>query len=197
VWTSEVEQLARQPVDHPWLTKPGAPVIVGAGRLTRQKDFPTLIRAFARARAQRPCRLIILGNGELEAQLIALAKELKVEHDLSLPGFVANPYAYMARAQLFVLSSLWEGSPNVLTEALALGVPVVSTDCPSGPREILAGGEYGTLVPMEDDAALAQAMLATLDRPLARERLLQAALPYKVDASVNGYLEALGVGGAR
>jgi glycosyltransferase involved in cell wall biosynthesis len=194
VWTAEIERLAREPVNHPWLAHPSEPVIVGAGRLTRQKDFGTLIRAFAEVHAKRACRLIILGEGDRRASLARLAEELKVSEFVSLPGFTANPYAYMARAQLFVLSSLWEGSPNVLTEALALGVPVVSTDCPSGPREILAGGEYGALVPMSDSAALARAIISTLDAPLPSERLRAAAIPYRVEASVRGYLAAFGLG---
>jgi glycosyltransferase involved in cell wall biosynthesis len=104
-----------------------------------------------------------------------------------------NPYAYMARAQLFVLSSAWEGSPNVLTEALALGTPVVSTDCPSGPREILQDGRYGPLVPVGDAPALSAAMSATLDRPLPRGVLQEAARPYTLEASTAGYLRAMGL----
>jgi glycosyltransferase involved in cell wall biosynthesis len=193
VWTPELARLAQGAVDHPWLQTNDMPVILGAGRLTRQKDFATLIQAFARLRSQRPCRLILLGEGDYRARLESLASELNVRDDVSLPGFIANPYAWIARARLFVLSSLWEGSPNVLTEALALGVPVVATDCPSGPREILKNGEYGKLVPMGDAAALAQAMAETLERPLPRERLQEAARLYTVEESVRGYLEALGL----
>jgi glycosyltransferase involved in cell wall biosynthesis len=193
VWTPELSRLAQESVGHPWLQTRDTPVILGAGRLTRQKDFATLIRAFAEVRTRRPCRLIILGDGNLRSYLETLASELNVRDDVSLPGFVTNPYAWIARARLFVLSSLWEGSPNVLTEALAIGVPVVSTDCPSGPREILKDGEYGTLVPMGDVTALAHAMAATLDHPLPRERLQEAARPYTVNQSVRGYLEAFGV----
>jgi glycosyltransferase involved in cell wall biosynthesis len=193
VWTPELSRLAQESVGHPWLQTRDTPVILGAGRLTRQKDFATLIRAFAEVRTRRPCRLIILGDGNLRSYLETLASELNVRDDVSLPGFVTNPYAWIARARLFVLSSLWEGSPNVLTEALAIGVPVVSTDCPSGPREILKDGEYGTLVPMGDVTALAHAMAATLDHPLPRERLQEAARPYTVDRSVRGYLEVFGL----
>jgi glycosyltransferase involved in cell wall biosynthesis len=193
VWTPELARLAQEPADHPWFQAHDTPVILGAGRLTRQKDFATLIRAFAEVRARRPCLLILLGEGSLRSRLEALASELNVRDDVSLPGFVANPYAWIARAHLFVLSSLWEGSPNVLTEALALGVPVVATDCPSGPREILKDGEYGTLVPMGDVSALARAMAATLDHPRSRERLQEAARPYTVEQSVRGYLVAFGL----
>ncbi len=111
----------------------------------------------------------------------------------SLPGFVGNPYAYMAGSALFVLSSAWEGSPNVLTEALALGIPVVSTDCPSGPREILQGGRFGRLVPVGDAMALADAIEATLENPPAAEFLRQAVGPYRSESSALAYLEVLGL----
>lgn len=192
VWTARLDRLAHGPVPHPWFADASVPVIVGAGRLTRQKDFPTLVRAFARVRAQQSCRLIILGDGRQQSELMALAKALGVADDVALPGFQSNPYAFVARASLFVLSSSWEGSPNVLTEALALGVPVVATDCPSGPREILAGGRYGRLVAVGDADALARAMIETLAHPLPREFLMEAARPYSLEASTRGYLDALG-----
>ena len=193
VWTPRLERLAREAPTHPWFTDRSIPVVLGAGRLTRQKDFPTLLRAFAQVLAQRPCRLMILGDGSQRDDLQALAKQLGVATDVAFPGFQTNPYTYLARASLFVLSSAWEGSPNVLTEALALGVPVVSTDCPSGPREILAGGRYGKLVAVGDADALAQAMAETLAHPLPRAILLEAARPYSLEASTRGYLEALGL----
>lgn len=194
VWTPRLERLARETPAHPWFADRSVPVVLGAGRLTRQKDFPTLIRAFATVRAQRPCRLMILGDGNERDELWVLAKQLGVAEDMALPGFQTNPYGYVARASLFVLSSAWEGSPNVLTEALALGVPVVSTDCPSGAREILASGRYGKLVAVGDADALAQAMIETLAHPLPRETLMEAARPYSLDASTRGYMQALGFG---
>lgn len=194
VWTPRLDHLAAEPAPHPWLHDRAVPLILGAGRLTRQKDFPTLLRAFARVRARRVCRLIILGEGEQRSELLALAKKLGIAEDFALPGFQRNPYAFIAHASLFVLSSAWEGSPNVLTEALALGIPVVSTDCPSGPRELLAGGRYGKLVAVGDADALAGAMIETLVHPLARETLREAARPYSLEASTRGYLDALGLG---
>jgi glycosyltransferase involved in cell wall biosynthesis len=193
VITPAMAELAREPVDHPWLQPGQPPAILASGRYTRQKDFPTLIRAFAEVHKQRPCHLIILGRGNRDAlhAYQRLAADLGVGDAISLPGFVTNPYAYVARAGLFVLSSLWEGSPNVLTEALALGVPVVATDCPSGPREILQDGEYGPLVPMGDAAGLASAMLAVLQTPPAADFLRQAVAAYHVEASALAYLEAL------
>ena len=154
---------ARQPTGHRWLHGGDIPVVVGMGRLTRAKDFATLIRAFARIRQTIPARLIILGEGEDRADLEALGRSLGVASDVDLPGFVANPYALLSRATLFVLSSRWEGLPGALIEALACGARVVSTDCRSGPREILDGGRYGQLVPVEDTAAMAAAMQAALD----------------------------------
>jgi glycosyltransferase involved in cell wall biosynthesis len=186
-------ELAQYPVDHPWFDGGGPPVLLGAGRLTAQKDFPTLLEAFARVRAQRPCRLVILGDGRLRGALQHQAAALGVAEDLSLPGFTSNPYAYMARAAVFVLSSAWEGSPNVLTEAMAVGTPVVATDCPSGPREILQGGRYGPLVPVGDAPALARAILDMLRTPTASDALKRAVADYSVERSTAHYLKALGL----
>jgi glycosyltransferase involved in cell wall biosynthesis len=189
----ELSDLATSPVDHPWFTAPGPPVILGAGGLRRSKDFPTLLRAFARLREKRALRLVILGEGRQRPRLEVLAGELGVGDDVSLPGFVANPYAYMARARLFVLSSRWEGSPNVVVEAMAVGTPVVCTDCPSGPREILQGGTYGPLVPVGDVDAMAGAMAAILDTPPSGQTLQAAVAPYTIHLSTERYLEAFGI----
>ncbi|MTW21308.1 glycosyltransferase [Allochromatium palmeri] len=191
--TPELEQSARAPLDHPWFAPDQPPVIMGAGGLRLQKDFATLIRAFARVHQHRPCRLLILGQGRQRERLQRLAGELGVGESVELHGFDPNPYRFLARAGLFVLSSLWEGSPNVLTESLALGVPVVATDCRSGPREILQGGRYGSLVPVGDVDALAMAMEDTLRQPLAPEILREAANDYRLDVSARGYLHAFGL----
>jgi glycosyltransferase involved in cell wall biosynthesis len=191
VITPELTILAAGPCPHPWLEDGGPPVILGAGRLERQKDFPTLLRAFARLRRERPCRLVILGDGGGREALTALAAALGVSDDLQLPGFQANPFCWMSRASLFVLSSAWEGSPNVLTEAMALGTPVVATDCPSGPREVLAGGRFGPLVPVGDAEALAEAMAQTLDKPLPRPVLKAAVAEYNQTESARRYLAVL------
>lgn len=193
VITPDLPTLAEAGVDHPWFQGDGVPVLLGVGRLTRQKDFPTLVRAFARVRAQRPCRLVILGEGRDRPDLEALAAELGVAEDLDLPGFADNPYAWMARADGFVLSSRWEGSPNVLTEAMALGTPVVATDCPSGPREVLQDGNIASLVTMGDDAGLAEAIMAMLDQPPKAAALQEAVADYTVERSADGYLTALGL----
>ncbi len=191
VITPALDRHAAAPCEHPWLRDPDRPVILAAGRLTPQKDFATLIRAFALVRAQRPCRLIILGEGRLRRPLEGLVGELGLGEDVDLPGFEPNPYPLMAAADLFVLSSAWEGSPNVLTEALALGTPVVATDCRSGPREILADGSIGPLVPVGDAPALSKAILRTLDHPPLPETLRNAAAEYGADASATRYLEIL------
>jgi glycosyltransferase involved in cell wall biosynthesis len=136
---------------------------------------------------------MVLGRGGARESLLALAGELGVAGDFALPGFVPQPYAWMAHADLFAFTSRWEGLGFVLIEALAVGTPVVSTDCPSGPSEVLEGGRFGPLVPVDDHQALAAAMLATLDAPLPPETLRQAARPYEIEASTDAYLDAFGL----
>jgi glycosyltransferase involved in cell wall biosynthesis len=162
VITDELRSAVNDPPGHPWLTNGGPPVVLGVGRLTKQKDFASLIRAFAQVRRQAPARLVILGEGPQRPELEALIRELGLDGDVSLPGFVSGAKACMARSAVFVLSSAWEGLPTVLIEAMAAGTRVVSTDCPSGPREILRDGELGRLVPAGDVEALAQAIVAAL-----------------------------------
>jgi glycosyltransferase involved in cell wall biosynthesis len=191
VVTLELFSKAAVPLDHPWFQAGAPPVVLGAGRLTAQKDFPTLLRAFARVHAVRPTRLVILGEGNKRADLETLATKLGIAKDLALPGFVDNPYAYMACAAVFVLSSAWEGFGNVLAEALACGCPVVSTDCPSGPAEILDSGVYGPLMPVGDDGALAQAILSVLATPPNPDRLRVRAALFSVDRAADRYLELL------
>lgn len=187
----QIAEKARIPLDHPWFAPGAPPVILGVGRLEVQKDFPTLLRAFARVRAARPLRLIVLGEGRKRKELETLAVTLGVAADVALPGFVDNPYAYMARAAVFVLSSAWEGLSNVLIEALACGCPVVSTDCPSGSAEVLANGRYGPLVPVGDDAALARAIVTMLDTPPDRDLLRARAACFSIERAVEQYLEVL------
>jgi len=177
----EIAALARAPLDHPFAARGAPPLVLGAGKLDPQKDFATLLRAFARLRAGRPARLAILGDGPERARLAALARELGIERDLALPGFAPNPFAWMARAGAFALSSRVEGLGMVLVEALACGCPAVATDCPSGPAEILEGGRVGPLVAVGDDAALAAALARTIDAPPSRERLRARAEHYALD----------------
>ncbi len=192
VVTPELIERSRAEADHPWLKEKDAPIILGVGRLTTQKDFPTLIRAFTRLRRTRKARLIVLGEGEERPLLESLAAESGFREDISLPGFVSNPSAFMAQSDLFVLSSAWEGFGNVLVEALAAGLPVVAADCPGGPREILRDGRIGPLVPVGEPDALSRAMHQTLDNPLDRGLLKKASERFTAAACADGYLEALG-----
>jgi len=191
VITPQLAQLAAEPCAHPWFQPGEIPVILGAGRLQRQKDFPTLIRAFALVRQQRLCRLAIIGEGRGRPALEALVAELGIGAITDLPGFQTNPFPFIAAADLFVLSSAWEGSPNVLTEAMALGTPVVSTDCPSGPSELLDEGRLGPLVRVGDVKALASAMLNTLEQPQPPQTLRQAVTEYNQRESARHYLRVL------
>lgn len=192
VVTEELFQKAREEPEHAWLQDKKEPVILAVGRLTPQKDFGTLIRAFAAVRRCLPAKLVILGEGDEREHLQRLVGELGLEEDVSLPGVNPNPAAFMSRADVFVLSSRWEGMPNALVEAVALGVPAVSTDCPSGPREVLDGGRLGKLVPVGDAQRMAEAILETLRHPLqvditsVHERF--GALPV-----TKAYLQLLGV----
>lgn len=186
----ELASLAAAAPPHLWFDDE-IPVVFGCGKLKAQKDFPTLLRAFARLRRERPLRLVIAGEGPERKRLISLATELGVERDVAFPGFVKNPYSAMARASVFVLSSAWEGLPNVLIEAMACGAPVVSTDCPSGPWEILEGGLHGPLVPVGDDLALAEATAKTLDAPPPALRLRSRAADYSIEHVALRYLAAM------
>jgi glycosyltransferase involved in cell wall biosynthesis len=166
--TPELQAKAKLPLEHPWFEPSEPPVILAVGRLTAQKDFNMLIQAFARVRQNRPIRLLILGEGEERPALEKLVRQLNLEQDVSMPGFVMNPYNYMAHAAMFILSSRWEGLPTVLVEALYCGAPLIATDCPSGPREILGNGRYGKLVPVGDSLSLANAIETSLDSPPPR-----------------------------
>jgi glycosyltransferase involved in cell wall biosynthesis len=194
-YTPEIEAAATAPIDHPWVEAGAPPLLLGAGRLAPAKDFSTLLRAFARVRSIRPANLVILGEGGRRPRIEDLVRELGLEDAVALPGFVYNPFAWMSRAALFVLSSAWEGSPGVLVEAMACGCPIVSTDCPSGPAEILAGGSYGRLVPVGDDEALADAILEALEVPVDRGELRSRAREFAVDRAVDRYLDVLLDGG--
>ena len=182
---------ATEAVQHPWFGKGGEPVVLAAGRLAPQKDYPTLIRAFADVARSRSVRLVILGQGPERESLLELAAGLGIEDRFDLPGFDVNPFRYMARASVFVLSSRYEGFPNVLAQAMACGTPVVSTNCRSGPSEILEGGKWGRLVPVGDWRAMARAIEDTLDSPMPEEELKARASVFSVGTAVQRYLEVL------
>jgi glycosyltransferase involved in cell wall biosynthesis len=160
--TDEIRGKASQAVDHPWFADGALPVIISCGRLAPQKDFETLLRAFALLRRKTPSRLVILGEGPEREKLEALIRSLGIGDCAALFGFEENPYKYIARARLFAMSSVSEGFSLVITEAMALGIPAVSTDCPSGPAELLAC-HPDRLVPARDPESLAAAMKKGLE----------------------------------
>jgi glycosyltransferase involved in cell wall biosynthesis len=190
VVTAELFRLAKESPKHPWFEPGALPVVLGVGRFTRQKDFPTLLHAFAWVQRAWPCRLVILGEGKERPALEGLSRELGVEHAVSLPGFVSNPFAFMARAAVFASSSAWEGLPGALIQALACGTPCVATDCPGGSREVLGDGRFGSLVPVGDVSALAASIAGMLQRP--RPKVADEAWNRFSEAgAVDGYLRAL------
>jgi glycosyltransferase involved in cell wall biosynthesis len=179
---------AEEAVNHPWYSS-GVPVIISVGRLAGVKDFENLITAFNIVRQVIDCRLIILGEGEERADLENLIYSLDLEELVQLEGFCANPYAYISKSSLFVLSSRYEGLPSALIESLACGTPAVSTDCPSGPQEILEGGRYGRLVPIEDSEALALAIIDALKNPLVPP--VESWKRFQADIVVKQYISLL------
>jgi glycosyltransferase involved in cell wall biosynthesis len=165
-----IEVQVQEAVEHGWFSEP-TPVIVSVGRLSKEKGYPYLLQAVARILPQRQVRLVIVGEGPQRAELESLARELGIAESVDLIGYRENPFKYLARAQLFVLSSLWEGLPGVLVEAMACGAPVVATDCRSGPSEIITNDAEGLLVPTADVEALAEAMLKVLSDATLADRM--------------------------
>lgn len=188
VVTSDITELAQVDPQHSWFTTGGPPVVLGAGSLRPEKDFATLIAAFEILRATMPARLVILGEGPQRAELERRIRESVHADDIDLPGFVRNPYAFMARASVFALSSVVEGLPGVLIQAMACGCPVVSTDCPSGPSEVLDGGRHGRLVAVGDAEALASAIVDTLRSPPDATALRSRADAFAADRVVAAHL---------
>lgn len=188
-----IESRAAEPVAHPWFVEGAPPVLLAVGRLTKQKNYPVLIKAFDILRKKRPLRLLILGEGELRNDLMDEIKKYGfTEDDIQIPGFLDNPYAFMARCGVFVMSSSWEGLPTVLIEALACGAPVVSSNCPSGPDEILEGGRWGRLVPVGDSSALAQAIEDVLDTPPELlPDVYSRAREFEQNKAIDGYINLL------
>jgi glycosyltransferase involved in cell wall biosynthesis len=193
LFSSDVTERAKSPTDHHWFVLGNTPVILAVGRLISQKGFDNLLRAFALVRLRLDAHLIVLGEGPDRAALTNLASSLEVRESVDFAGFVSNPYAYMRCASVVVMSSRYEGFGNVLVEAMAVGTPVVSTNCPHGPREILADGKYGALVPIDDPEALAEAILNTIAVPPPRSELIQRARMFSVDNAVRLYEEVMGL----
>lgn len=188
--TPDLQDKSKEPLEHPWFKDGQPPVVLAVGRLTDQKAFDVLIEAFSRVRKNHSARLLILGDGENRLTLESLVRQLGLEQDVSLMGFVQNPYPYMAHASLFVLPSRWEGLPTVLAEALYLGVPIVATDCPGGSREILRDGQFGRLVPVDDPPFLAEEIEASMN--IGRfYPPKESWKPFEMDFIVDRYLNLL------
>lgn len=194
VITENIPHQAVEPVEHPWFNE-NIPVILGVGRLVEEKDFSTLIKAFTVIRAERKARLFILGEGELRENLEQLIVSRGLQEDVQFGGFDPNPFKYMAKCTCFVLSSKFEGLPGVLIQAMYCGAPVISTDCPSGPSEIIESGVDGFLVSVGDVAAMADKLKYLLDHPEVRRQFSQQAQistqKFKVETVLNYYTNAL------
>ena len=187
----DIPTKAKGPVDMEWLSDEKKCVAIGVGNMKRQKDFSTLIRAVHRMNEVGELFLVILGKGELEDELKSLVEKLGIADRVSFPGFVSNPHAYMSKANIFILSSAWEGFGNVIVEAMACGTPVVCTDCPGGPSEILNNGEFGPLVPVGDDKAMTRAIKDVLADPIDSSVLQSRAKDFAIETIVDEYEDVL------
>jgi glycosyltransferase involved in cell wall biosynthesis len=183
-----IRERASEPTDHEWVEDDDVDVVLFVGRIERQKDLETWLRAFARVHEDDPStRGIVAGRGSRREALKSLAADLEIDEVVSLPGYVENPYRLMHEADTFLLTSRFEGLPTVVIEALACGCPVVATDCPSGPREILADGEYGRLAPVGDVDGLVDAVEATLADPLPADVLRSRADDFAPGPTLDEY----------
>lgn len=192
VITNELYEMANERVQEDWLIGKGEiPVITAMGRLTYQKGFDVLINAISLVNKKMPVRLLIIGDGELKKSLVKQVKNLNLEHVVKFLGFKSNPYPYIKNSDLFVLSSRWEGSPNALTEALALGVPCVATDCESGPSEILRNGKLGPLVEVDNYIQLAEKIVETIKNPKNEEEYFYGVKQFYYLESSKLYLDLL------
>lgn len=201
VFEESIVKKAKKSPHHPFFTNKNNKVIIAVGRLTGEKNFSTLIESFARMKedaelTESLCgtdsgelKLIILGEGEKRGALERLVEDRGLKDSVSLPGFVENPYAFMGSSEVSVLSSIWEGFGNVIVEALACGIPVVSTDCPSGPSEILENGKYGKLVPVGDAELMAEAIKSVLKSHTQKEILIERAKEFSIGKITDRYLE--------
>lgn len=190
VVTDELIKKSREQVNHIWFNSE-VPTIVGVGRLSKQKDFPVLIEAFSKVIKKRDARLVIIGEGEEQESLNQLVKDLGLTKLVDFIGFVDNPYKFMEKSSVFVLSSAWEGFGNVIVEAMACGTPIVSTDCKSGPSEILDNGNFGKLVPVGDSEKMATAIIESLDNSINSEIIKDRAAEFRLDSIKKQYLKML------
>jgi glycosyltransferase involved in cell wall biosynthesis len=186
-----IQEKADKNIHHPWFIEKKYPIIIAIGRFCEQKDFFTLIRAFSIVVQQKEARLIILGEGELRPELEKLIHKLNLINTIDLPGFKDNPYAFLAKSTLFVLSSRWEGLGNVLIEALCCDVPIVATDCQYGPGEVLLGGKYGKLSPVGDPQTLAVKIIETINGNFPRFNQNEALARFNKEIVANEFLNLL------
>ncbi len=193
VISTEMLAQAEHPIDHPWFSRPESPVIVCAARIERYKGYDTLVRALQHLRERIDAKLVILGGGTYQAEITRKVAELQLSDHIDFLGFVTNPFPYMKRANAFVLASEHEGLPNVLVQAMAFGTPVVSTDCKSGPAEILCNGRYGHLVPVGDAPALARALEEAVGRPRQEESQKYVHTKYSAKQATAKYLALAGL----
>ena len=189
------QKRAREVVSHPWLESVNSkiPILIAAGRLAPWKGFGDLIDAVALVKNHRSVRLLILGDGPLRAELQAQINALGLADCVQLVGYVENPLKYFSKADIFVLSSHVEGLPNVLVEAMMCGCTPVSTDCPTGPREVLDNGKYGYLVKPRDPNSIALGILRALDAPIPVHLLRDAVQPFQAEPVISRHFELLGL----
>lgn len=187
----ELIQKSNQKINDEWVNQSEAPVILSVGRLTEAKDFETLIQAFKKVHDKIKSKLLILGEGEKRNELEKLINSLNLEDDVRMPGFVENPYVYMRRASIFVLSSKFEGLPTVLVEAMACNLPIISTNCTSGPSEILENGKYGKLVPVGNIDMMAEAILDFINNKQIMKLKYDNLDRYTVEKSTENYIKLL------
>lgn len=185
----EISKPEKAPQTYEKLMSEGRKYIIAVGRLTQQKDFSTLIKAFNIVRKRENVALVVLGEGPLRGTLENEIAELRLEKDVFLLGFVNNPYYYIKKAEAFVLSSRWEGFGIVIVEAMVVGTPIISTNCPSGPDEILENGKYGRLVPVENPEEMAEAIIDTLNTPHDPELLIEKAKDFSIEKIAQEYLQ--------
>lgn len=192
VVNSTLFEMSKVPVEHPWFNDPKIPIIISVGRLhIREKNQPILFRAFSEIIKERNARLVVIGDGPDIEKLLALSKDLKILEHTHFFGFQDNPLRYIAKAQVFVQTSLFEGLPTVIIEALACGTPIIATDCPGGTREILEDGKWGTLIPVDDWKALVREIHEVLDHHEGPRQPIQRIWEYSVTASADQFLRIL------
>ncbi len=184
----KITKLASKKPDDPWFTD-SIPIVLAVGRLNKVKNYPLLFKAIKKVNEHQHVRLIVLGDGSERESLEHLANKLNIKSFMKMPGYMSNPYQYMKHSDVFALSSNHEGLPNVLQEAMACGCKIISTDCPSGPKEILSNGSYGKLIPVNDVDAMASAITASINENIDKNKLYRQASYISLDKIVNTYIK--------